>query len=417
MRRAIARLAATTRLVLPACALLCACAAPPPATAEKPDPTQQEVRLPALSGWRASLVLEGDAGIWTAGAAKLLPRYGCPEVFALDDRGRLTVLVSDSGKWTPLSVLSDRAWLGAFAHLDLDPRRPGPEMYTGGQAGNLFQAVAHDLGGFDVALIARLPGEEIHTLLGGDLLPARPGLELLAFTGSGAVYDVRPGAEPGAGFHATLLARLEGRVRQAVLLPAEDGSAPWIAAACRTGRFLLLRMREDGFERRDLLEEPMGLGRVALRPACAPGAAVLYVTRDDGVLLRLEERPEGWRREAIYAGAQGLRGVAAGRFAADPALETVAVFGYCGRVQLLAPGPDGRWRAESLFVDRDKGHWLAALEIDGRNATDELIGCGYGQRVFALARPPGYGLEGVPLDPDEGGPASLQPELPGDLPP
>jgi hypothetical protein len=43
-------------------------------------------------------------------------------------------------------------------------------------------------------------------------------------------------------------------------------------------------------------------------------------------------------------------------------------------------------------VDVDKGHWLAAGELDGRNATDELVAAGYSGRVVLLARPPGYGL-------------------------
>lgn len=39
-------------------------------------------------------------------------------------------------------------------------------------------------------------------------------------------------------------------------------------------------------------------------------------------------------------------------------------------------------------------------EVDGRNGTRELVGSGYGGRIFLLSRPPGYGLEGVPTDPD-----------------
>ena len=35
----------------------------------------------------------------------------------------------------------------------------------------------------------------------------------------------------------------------------------------------------------------------------------------------------------------------------------------------------------------------AEFELDERNATDELVGSGYGGRVFVLAREPGYGLE------------------------
>jgi hypothetical protein len=82
--------------------------------------------------------------------------------------------------------------------------------------------------------------------------------------------------------------------------------------------------------------------------------------------------------------------VAAGRFDADPNVETIAVFGYSRKVQLLSRRESG-WEVETLFVDRDKGHWLAAVEVDGRNATHELVASGYGARIALLSRPPGYG--------------------------
>ena len=38
---------------------------------------------------------------------------------------------------------------------------------------------------------------------------------------------------------------------------------------------------------------------------------------------------------------------------------------------------------------------VCALELDGRNGTDELIATGFGAQVVLLSRPPGYGLPGV----------------------
>jgi hypothetical protein len=49
------------------------------------------------------------------------------------------------------------------------------------------------------------------------------------------------------------------------------------------------------------------------------------------------------------------------------------------------------WRAETIFEDLDKGHWLATAELDGRNATREIITSGYSGRMVLLARPPGFG--------------------------
>ncbi len=365
------------------------------------NPRNNEVPLPALSGWRASLIYESDVGIWTVGTLNCFEQYGCPDVFGLDDRGRCTILSSYSGKWTPHQTVEDGAWLGALCRADLDPALDGPEIYTGGKRGNLYQIRPTRHGGFDVRLVLHLADEEIHTLVAGDLLPGRPGTEMLLFSRSGLVFDVTASHEATAPFEKRLVARLPGRVRQAFLLPHEDGEVPWIVAACRFGAVMLLRLTEDGLEKETILQEDMGFGRIGIAPAGDREESVLYVTRDDGVILRLEGRPGGtWKREVIYAGPQGARGVVGGRFAADAAIETVAVFGYSRKVQLLSRAPGKPWRVETLFVDRDKGHWLAVAELDGRNATQELVASGYGGRIILLARPPGYGLEGVPTDSD-----------------
>ena len=110
-------------------------------------------------------------------------------------------------------------------------------------------------------------------------------------------------------------------------------------------------------------------------------------------LPRHERLGDCWESEVVYLGPQGPRGIAAGRFHADPEVETVAVFGYSAKVELLSRRTGGTWEVETLFVDRDKGHWLCTAELDGRNATDELLASGYGGRIVLLSRPPGYGLD------------------------
>ncbi|MCA9319318.1 MAG: hypothetical protein KDB53_01220, partial [Planctomycetes bacterium] len=134
------------------------------------------------------------------------------------------------------------------------------------------------------------------------------------------------------------------------------------------------------------------------------------VSRDDGVILRVQaanHSNDAWTREIIYAGPQGPRGIVAGRFDADPAVETIAVFGYSARVQLLSRRPGEAWLARTVFEDRDRGHWLAVAEVDGRNTTDEIICSGYGRRIILLSRPAGYGLTQIPTDP---GPLAVKPE-------
>jgi len=378
------------------------------AAAPAKDPTQAAVALEAQNGWDASLVLDnGSVGIWTLGLVKAFPLYGCPEIVGLDDRGRCWVLWSYSGKWTPVSTVEDGEWLGTIAQIELDPRIPGPEIYVGGKKGNVYQIRFHQEGGVDCALIARFPGQEVHWFSAGDLRPERAGDELIIHLLRGDALALEPKAEGGAGFTTRPLADFDARVRQSLLLPSAEGQAPWIACATRAGEVMLLRCEGDGLVRGSALREPMGIGRIAMKPRDdASEPLVLYCTRDDGAVLRLESLPSAedwsrapWKRELIYAGPQGPRGIAAGRFDADPRAETVAVFGYSSRVQLLTRRPGAGWIAEDIFHDREKGHWLMTAELDGRNSTDELVCSGYGGRIVLLARPPAYGLPGTAIEP------------------
>lgn len=371
-------------VAVPLCALLCQVPAK--------DPRYGEVPLPAENGWRAQLALDlRGLGIWTVRAYPVFPQYGTPEVVGLDDEGVCHVLVSYSGKWSPRRAVHDGGWLGGLAHGDLDPRVPGAELYTGGRQGRLYQVLPHEGGNLSALQIAVFPGLEIHTLALGDVDPEVPGRELYVFTRPGRLYRVRP-AGP-RGFERTELARLPGRYRDALLLPAKGGGAR-ILAPTRAGSLDEFRIRKGRVHRRTLLRVPMGLGRIAAQRV--GGRWILYVTADDGRLYRLAEGSGGaFERTLIYAGPQGLRGVAAGRFSADPQTETVAVFGYDRKVRLLSKPPRGGWHVETIFEDRAAGHALSAAELDGRNATRELIGSGYAGRIFVLARPPGYGLPGV----------------------
>ena len=89
------------------------------------------------------------------------------------------------------------------------------------------------------------------------------------------------------------------------------------------------------------------------------------------------------------------------------------MFGYSKKVQLLSARPGEPWRMETLFTDVGGGHWLAAVELDGRNTTDEMIGGGFSYHVFTLGRAPGYGLADVPTDPEGTPPPAPLPEPPG----
>jgi len=391
---------------LVACLLYLLAASPIRGQRAAPDPAAGEVPLPAAPGWEARLLLDrGSTGVWTVGAYPVFDAYGASEVVALDDEGRCTVLVSYSGKWTPLPRIHDGAWLGGLAHGDVDPRVEGAELYTGGRKGNLYQLVARAHGALDARWIAYLPGREIHTIVAGELDPVNAVPELLVFTRPGGLFRVTPTGEHGR-FEVDFLGDLPGRVRDARILPSPPGEGARIATAGRDGALRSLRLTPEGPRWTELHREACGMGRLALAPG--QGAVVLYLGLDDGRVLRLEEGVDGWSHETVYAGPQGLRGIAAGRFHADATRESIAVFGYSGKVQLLTRPPGGPWSVETIFEDTDRGHWLCAAEVDGRNGTDELLGSGYSGRVFQLGRPPGYGTAGVATDPDpaRGAPAS-----------
>ena len=388
--------------------LLAGCTAPN--SGDAADPARREVTLPSPSSWNASLVLDQQpTGIWTVKPMQVFEQYACPEVVALDDLGRCHVLVSYSGKWTPVTTLSDGTWLGGLCQGDVAPEVPGPELYTGGKRGNLYQVVAHREGVLSSRRIAYLPGLEIHTLIATDLDRSRPGDELIAFTRPGGLYRLTPPADGLGEFDVELVEELDGRIRDAVVLPTAAGSVPELATLSRAGRLALLRWEATGPRWETVFERAMGMGRLCLAPGSTAERLLLYSTCDDGTVWRHERVDGSWSSELIYAGPQGPRGIAVGRFHEDPDVESVAVFGYSARVELLTRGPAG-WELETLFVDRDKGHWLSVAELDGRNGTDELVLSGYGARVVLLARPPGYALPGVLTEtPDEPDAASPEP--------
>ncbi|MBL9077869.1 MAG: hypothetical protein JNL08_10220 [Planctomycetes bacterium] len=367
----------------------------PTPTPPAPDPAKQEVALPALAGWNATLVLDqGPIGIWTLAEVKAFSDYACPEIAALDDLGRLHLLWSYSGKWTPVTTVNDGKWLGGFVHADLDPRLDGPEIYTGSQNGNVWQVTTHRPVFCSSRRIAQIPGREVHTLVGGDLDPKSPGSELVAFTNPGGVWLLRPGTV-GETWTVMPLGDIAGRIRDAVALPTAATAPLEIGTVGRHGKFEIFTLEGSVPHWRAVHTAPMGMGRLALRPGATVDGMVVYTVADDGCVWRHErDAAHAWRTALIYVGDQGMRGCAAGRFDADPDVETVAVYGYCKRVELLSKRDDG-WHAETLFVDRDRGHWLTRGEFDGRNATDELVATGYSGRIVLLSRPPGFGLPGV----------------------
>ncbi|MCA8970236.1 MAG: hypothetical protein KDC95_10645 [Planctomycetes bacterium] len=359
-------------------------------------PEDGEVVLPCAEGWRAHMVFDAGVGVWTVVAAKVHEQYGCPELIALDDRGRCTVLRSYSGKWTPESTITDGKWLAPTAVGSLHQAARTRSVYVGGASGRLWQLRPRTGGVFDCRVLAEWNGEEVHTVVLGDIDTTTSGSELLVFLASGRVFRVDARSAEDSDFEVRELESVPGRVREAVLVKTSDGRTS-VLAVSRAGFLASLHLEGTKLTTRFLAREPMGLGRIA--STMRGGELVLYVTRDDGVILRFAGDRDAilsgehdLTREIIYAGPQGPRGIACGRFHEDPAVESIAVFGYSKRVELLSRKGNGPWTVTTIFEEIDKGHWLTTCEVDGRNGTDELVASGYAGRVVLLSRPPGFGL-------------------------
>lgn len=352
--------------------------------------------VPAAAGWQAHTIHQSDGGIWYAHVDKVIEYFGPNEILAADDKGRFLLLSVYSGQWTAHACTPDGLWLAPSRSADVDPRVPGREMYAAGRAGSMHRITVRPQPfarySLETVEIGHVGGEEFHTVLAADLLPEQPGDELLAFAITGAVHRFTA-AGPDHGFTRTEVANVAGRVRDAVLVPpATKGASPTILGVSRAGDLLAMQLTPTGLEHRVVLHEDCGLGRIARSPS-VPG--VVYITRDDGLLVRVELGADGKvTRQPMLATAQGLRGVAAGRFHSD-GREAVACYGYGKVVQLVTRNHDGTFAVEDLYTGAQQGHWLATGELDGRNGTDELVATGFDGTMVLLSRKPGYGLPGV----------------------
>jgi len=341
--------------------------------------------LEAFNGWEARLLWESEVEVWGVFAADVLPSRAGLEIVAMDERGRANLVFMNNDEPVPWMAVMDGQWLGTAGFGDVDPRRPGPELYVAGARGNVYQVVPLPQGGFEsrVVWFAR---DEVHTLILDEAVPGHPGPDLLACTLEGGIYHLVPSASV-TGWDAWLLHQDPGRVRNAVVhdfTPALEGNE--VLYVSRSGNFVQLGWKDGELAARTIRRDAQGLARITLGMVAENGVPVVYTAGDDGRIFRCTLSPDGaWNCRVIYAGPAGARGVAAGRFTDDTTQECVAVFGYSMEVVLLVRDAGSEdFEPRTIFRDTDKGHWLIAVDLDGRNGTDELVSCGYSGRVVLL---------------------------------
>jgi len=379
---------------------------------KKPDPLKELVALKAAPDWNARLLWASDAGVWSVELIDVIKQCAGFEIAALDDRGRCVLLNLNASKVSFWQPVMDGMWLGAVFQADIDPLWPGPELYVGGSRGNLYQIIAHPQGGFSSRIIAYFPGKEIHMIIAADLDSALAGKELYAGLVTGELFRIFPiakedrssgkgdfmaknpsliSASSCPGWKTVLVHKDPGRIRDGIILKNPETGSESMVYVSRSGRMAQLSSSPKSLNEKLIFNCKQGLARIDLGKSM-DGEDLLYVAGDDGQVMRFQKDSGGvWRRELIYTGTAGARGIATGSFDKDQSCETVALFGYSGNVEILRRDDAGTWTSETIFTDLDKGHWLVTGDLDDRNSTDEIVISGYSGRVVLISRPPGYG--------------------------
>lgn len=136
-----------------------------------------------------------------------------------------------------------------------------------------------------------------------------------------------------------------------------------------------MRKTAEGWSSAILDEAPAGLARLG-----TDGARVV-AARDDGSLGLLA----AGRRTDIYREEAKLRGAVLADLDPSAAGLEAATGGYRNKLVVLYEEKGG-WRAETVFVDTDAIHHVAAGELLDEGPGAELVACGHSRRVVVVRR-------------------------------
>lgn len=244
------------------------------------------------------------------------------------------------GPWRAEVALDAGVTLNACALGDVLPSRPGPELVAVGGAGEVFVVWREgERWGSERALST---GGELVQVAVGDVDPTRPGLEIVA------VGVARGGEDEGAPGRATLIYRAGQRWRSERL--RDEGSL--IHAVCPLPGGVLvagydqrvtLLERADGRWRESELGALPGPARCAAPIPGEPGPPGVALCCRDGSVIRCVRRGEGYELEPADFRASGRARVAA----ASDHLLVADDDGTLALVPGLAPGLPAHVRGQA----------------------------------------------------------------------
>ena len=361
------------------------------------------------------------------------------------------------GAWEQLTALHLETKLGGCAVGDFDPDRPGNEIAVVAGDGRVLEIFVDetDPSGFAHELMGTLPGEPIQCAV-GDLLPGRPGVELVTVgvaeggehdggaglatlwlrDGEGGSWEGHTLLEDQALIHGVAVGELDpdrpgaevvlggfsgvvhvGTIRSAGdrtvalwehhAMPASTGNVKGISVGPEGARI--------GCDDGSLLALDRAAGSLGLHSLCrwegaplarlASDADGVLVASNDGVLRYSQFAPDtGTTSTVVGARADDrLRGAVIADLSNESPGTEWATAGYDGRILVIERVDVRRDRTGVLTMrtrqelagqDDDRLHHLAAGELPGLGTC--LVAVGYSGRVTVLRRAPVAEAPGAP---------------------